>query len=178
MLDSQKQVSQIKDSGVKYTSKRKQILDIISHSRQDPSISISDFVVGWFILFFTRRRSLVGWIGGPEGLIIARAYVSNHGIRYVESEYMKYNIKSIEGEKKAILTGICQRNRFRVNISEEPADRRKNGQQNRAGGANDHRVEDGGFLVGGPAEVAEGSREELRLRHGDGLVGGWRLEVG
>ena len=87
---------------------------------------------------------------------------------------MKCNIKSIEGEKKAILTGICQRNRFRVNISEEPADRRKNGQQDRAGGANDHGVEDGGFLVGGPAEVAEGGRPELRLRHCDGLVGSGR----
>ena len=84
---------------------------------------------------------------------------------------MKRKANRKKEKKKAILTGICQRNRFRVNISEEPADRRKNGQQNRAGGANDHRVEDGGFLVGGPAEVAEGGRPELRLRHGDGLVG-------
>lgn len=180
MLDSQKQVSQIKDSGVKYTSKRKQILDIISHSRQDKTRQSSLAILILFrfklvySIFFTHRRSLVGWIGGPEGLIIARAYVSNHGIRYVESEYMKCSNKSIEGKKKAILTGICQRNRFRVNISEEPADRRKNGQQDRAGGANDHGVEDGGFLVGGPAEVAEGGRPELRLRHCDGLVGSCR----
>lgn len=180
MLDSQKQVSQIKDSGVKYTSKRKTNLgyNFTQQTRQDPSIFPCDsdsvsFLI-WFILFFTHRRSLVGWIGGPEGLIIARAYVSNHGIRYVESEYMKCSNKSIEGKKKAILTGICQRNRFRVNISEEPADRRKNGQQDRAGGANDHGVEDGGFLVGGPAEVAEGGRPELRLRHCDGLVGSCR----
>lgn len=116
---------------------------------------------------------------GPFGTdYCAGRYVSNHEIKHAESEYMKRKANRKKEKKKAILTGICQRNRFRVNISEEPADRRKNGQQNRAGGANDHRVEDGGFLVGGPAEVAEGSREELRLRHGDGLVGGWRLEVG
>lgn len=112
---------------------------------------------------------------GPFGTdYCAGRYVSNREIKHAESEYMKRKANQRKEKKKAILTGICQRNRFRVNISEEPADRRKNGQQNRAGGANDHGVEDGGFLVGGPAEVAEGGREELRLRHCDELVGGWR----
>jgi len=74
-------------------------------------------------------------------------------------------------EKKVVLTGICQRNRFRVNITEEPTDRREGHQRNGAGATKHHGVEDSGLLVRGPAEITEGRRPELRIRHCDRLYG-------
>lgn len=76
-----------------------------------------------------------------------------------------------EGGNK-ILTRICQRNRLRVNIPEKPTDWRQNREQDRARGANNQRVEDGRFLMRGPAQVAQGVCPDVRLGHcvSDGRV--------
>lgn len=63
------------------------------------------------------------------------------------------------------LTGICERNRFRVDIAEESSDWGEGNEHERAGGANDERVEDCGFLVRGPTHVAKGRRPELGGSH-------------
>ena len=75
-----------------------------------------------------------------------------------------------EGRSK-ILTRICQRNRLRVNIPEKPTDWRQNREQDRAGGANNQRVEDGRLLVGGPAQIAQGVCPQVRFGHCVGWKG-------
>jgi hypothetical protein len=63
-------------------------------------------------------------------------------------------------------TGICQGNRLGVDVTEGAADRGDTKQRDGAHGTDDQGVENSGLLVGGPADVAEGSRPELRGRHG------------
>lgn len=68
---------------------------------------------------------------------------------------------------RGCLTGIGHGNRRRVDVTESAAERGKADQGDGAHGADDEGPEDGRLLVGGPAQVAEGSRPELRGRHGE-----------
>lgn len=81
-------------------------------------------------------------------------------------------IEALRDYSRALRNGICQWNRLWVNIAEIPSDRRQNCKRDGTHRTDDDGVEDGRLLARRPAEVAEGSRPELRGRHCHGSLRG------
>lgn len=119
------------------------------------------------------RRILVGLTGVLAGLERRKKVHVNKIdpkparsiITLVDAGHILRTHATNQGRK---LTRISQRDRLGVNIPKEPADRRQDRKQDRTGSTHDQRVEDGGLLMRGPAQVADGGRPEVRLGHGDG----------
>lgn len=76
-------------------------------------------------------------------------------------------ISSSGSRDRGRLTGVGHGDRLGVDVTESAADRGKGDERDGTGCTDDNGPEDGGLLVGGPAQVAEGSRPELRGRHGE-----------
>lgn len=70
------------------------------------------------------------------------------------------------GGSEWVHTGICQRNRLGVDVTEGVADGRNSSQRDGAHDANAQSGEDSWLLVRSPADIAEGGRPEQRGRHG------------